>query len=167
MNHSKNTPHRTSKNELAPAVSNNSIPQVSKNDNKKNVETDVTKGNEHVRKMIRYDENNTPFVEIEKDILDGVPENRWNKKVKEVLKSKFKNGEEVGNNTIWQNASGRREFLFSKYAQKIFATDKNLYMDKLKIANDIDEIVTASRDYVNQKLKHTRKDGLKDFAWGL
>ena len=33
VNHSKNTPHRTSKNELASAVSNNSIAQESENDN--------------------------------------------------------------------------------------------------------------------------------------
>ena len=46
VNHSKNTPHRTSKNELASAVSNNSIAQESENDNnilKQDRNTDVIK----------------------------------------------------------------------------------------------------------------------------
>lgn len=119
-----------------------------------------------VREMIRYDSDNTPFVEIDSNILDGISEEQWNKKVKEVLKKKFSNGIKVGNNTIWQNAAGRREFIYSGYARKIYSSDKTLYMDKLKISNNIDEVVMASRNYINYDLKHARKDGLKDFAWG-
>ena len=48
--------------------------------------------------MIRYDSDNTPFVEIDSNILDGISEEQWNKKVKEVLKKKFSNGIKVGNN---------------------------------------------------------------------
>ena len=51
-----------------------------------------------VREMIRYDSDNTPFVEIDSNILDGISEEQWNKKVKEVLKKKFSNGIKVGNN---------------------------------------------------------------------
>lgn len=119
-----------------------------------------------VREMIRYDSDNTPFVEIDSNILDGISEEQWNKKVKEVLKKKFSNGIKVGNNTIWQNAAGRRKFIYSGYARKIYSSDKTLYMDKLKISNNIDEVVMASRNYINYDLKHARKDGLKDFAWG-
>ena len=114
--------------------------------------------------------NDAPFLachsRIDDDILDGVKKDDWNETVKKVLKNKFKNGVKVGNNTIWQNAKGRREFIFSKYAQKIFSSDKTLYMDKLRMANNADEIVKASRDYVNEGLKHIRKDGLRDFAKG-
>lgn len=116
--------------------------------------------------MIRYDTNNVPFVEVEEDILDGVAEDKWSDTVKRVLKSKLKKGVKVGRNTIWQNIKGRNEFVFSKYMQKIYNTDKTLYMDKLRISNNADEVVIASRDYVNQELKHKRKDGLKEFAWG-
>lgn len=122
--------------------------------------------NEEIGKMIRYDVDNNPFVEISEDILDGIPEEQWNKKVKSVLKSRLKNGVKIGNNIIWQNAAGRKEFVYSKYAKKIYSSDKTLYMDKMRIANNIDEIITASRNYINYDLKHARKDGLKDFAWG-
>ena len=72
-----------------------------------------------VREMIRYDSDNTPFVEIDSNILDGISEEQWNKKVKEVLKKKFSNGIKVGNNTIFMDAKGRNEFVFSRYTQKI------------------------------------------------
>lgn len=41
--------------------------------------------------------DNKPFVEVEQDILAGVPEADWVKTVKENLKKKFPNGITVGN----------------------------------------------------------------------
>ena len=72
-----------------------------------------------VREMIRYNSDNNTFVEIDSNILDGISEEQWNKKVKEVLKKKFSNGIKVGNNTIFMDAKGRNEFVFSRYTQKI------------------------------------------------
>ena len=34
------------------------------------------------------------------------------------------------------------------------------------MSNNIDEILKASDNYVNEEPNHSRKDGLKDFAWG-
>ena len=41
-----------------------------------------------------------------------------------------------------------------------------IYKDKLKTANNLDEIIIASTNYVNEDLKHTRKDSFKEFARG-
>lgn len=119
-----------------------------------------------VREMIRYDSDNTPFVEIDSNILDGISEEQWNKKVKEVLKKKFSNGIKVGNNTIFMDAKGRNEFVFSRYTQKIKKYDRKIYLDKLRMSNNIDEILKVSDNYVNEEPNHSRKDGLKDFARG-
>lgn len=116
--------------------------------------------------MIRYDENNKPFVEIEDDILVGVKKKDWGKVVKQILKNKFKDGIQLGNNIVFMNANGRREYLFSKYTQKTRNYTPRIYMDKLRMSNNIDEILKASSDYVNEAPNHVRKDGLKDFARG-
>ena len=34
------------------------------------------------------------------------------------------------------------------------------------MSNNMDEILKASDNYVNEEPNHSRKDGLKDFAWG-
>lgn len=41
-----------------------------------------------------------------------------------------------------------------------------IYKDKFKTANNLDEIIIASTNYVNEDLKHTRKDSFKEFARG-
>ena len=41
-----------------------------------------------------------------------------------------------------------------------------IYKDKLKTANNLDEIIIVSTNYVNEDLKHTRKDSFKEFARG-
>ena len=61
------------------------------------------------RFSIRYDQNNRPYVVIEEDILDSVPQKDWVKTVKDNLRQKFPNGVTVGNNVININAQSRRE----------------------------------------------------------
>ena len=41
-----------------------------------------------------------------------------------------------------------------------------IYKDKFKTANNLDEIIIASTNYVNEDLKHERKDSFKEFARG-
>lgn len=41
-----------------------------------------------------------------------------------------------------------------------------IYEDKFKSANNLDEIVIASTNYVNEDLKHQRKDNFREFARG-
>ena len=41
-----------------------------------------------------------------------------------------------------------------------------MYQDKLKSANNLDDIILASTNYINEDLKHTRKDSFREFARG-
>jgi len=118
------------------------------------------------RFAIKYDFDNRPFVSIESDILAGVPKSRWVDEVKETLAKKFPNGVRVGRNTIKINSQTRREMTYSEYTKWLARNDKSAYADKFRAADYVDEIILASRDYINEGLKHSRKDNIRDFARG-
>ena len=109
---------------------------------------------------------NEPFVEVEQDILKGVPNREWVSTVKERLKQKFPNGVAVGNNEIKIDKQSRKEMTFSKYMQWLYKNDPQLSSDKLRATNNADEILHATTDWVNEGLKHSRKDKIVDFARG-
>lgn len=115
---------------------------------------------------IKYDAKNTPYVDIEEDILQNVPRKEWVKTVKNTLREKFPDGIEVGNNTIKINKKTVREMTFSKYMQWALRNDTEAYADKLRATNNTDEILRASGDYVNEALLHPRKDNIQEFARG-
>lgn len=115
---------------------------------------------------IDYDQDNRPFVIVEEDILGGVPRPEWTTRVKEVLAKRFPNGVRVGNDTIKINGQTRGEMTFSEYTKRLRHKDAGAYADKLRAAANADEIILASRDYVNEGLKHKRKDNIKEFARG-
>ncbi|MDR3207697.1 MAG: hypothetical protein LBT60_05140, partial [Oscillospiraceae bacterium] len=121
---------------------------------------------EEERYSIGYTEDNTPFVTVDRDILAGVPENKWAKTVKDNLKQKFPNGVTVGNNQIRIDRQTRKEMTYSKYAQWLDENDRTVYQDKLRVTNNADEILRASRNYVNEKPMHHRKDDIASFARG-
>lgn len=108
--------------------------------------------------------NNEPVVVIDEDILDGVPKNEWEKKVKEVLKEKYSDGIQAGNNVIGLNSKSRNEYVSSKETQALYRKNKTVYADKMRTSNNLDEVVTANRNYVNEGLKHPRKDNITDFG---
>lgn len=119
-----------------------------------------------VRLSIKYDQNNTPYVVIENDVLAGVPKSEWVKAVKDNLREKFPDGVTVGNNVVSVNKQSRREMTFSKYMQRLFSTEPGLYADKLRATDNADEILMAAQNWVNEALLHPRKDDIIDFARG-
>ena len=118
------------------------------------------------RYSIQYDQNNRAYVVIENDILAGVPKSEWVKEIKDNLREKFPNGVAVGNNIIRINEKSRREMTFSRYMQRLFNTEPEVYADKLRATNNADEIVRAVQDWVNEALLHPRKDDIINFARG-
>ena len=118
------------------------------------------------RFSIKYDRDNNPYVVIEEDILDGVPRSEWVKTVKDNLRQKFPNGVTVGNNVININQQSRGEMTFSRYMQRLFNVEPQMYADKLRATNNVDEILRAARNWVNEALLHPRRDDIIDFARG-
>lgn len=119
-----------------------------------------------VQASIDYDTDNRPYVTVEEDILDGVPEKDWARKVKAVLREKFPDGITVGNSEI--NIGGRtgRELTWSGTSRWMRANTPVAFADKYRAANNADEILLASTDYVNEGLEHPRWDDIADFSRG-
>ena len=123
-------------------------------------------GGEGVQHRIEYDQNNRPFVVVEEDILNGVPQEDWIKTVKENLKQKFPNGVEISGRQIKINAKSQNEITRSKYSKRIAKKNPQRYADKFRATNNADEILQASRGYVGEALKHDRDDNIREFARG-
>ena len=119
-----------------------------------------------VRFSVSETEDNEPFVEVERDILAGVPEADWVSAVKENLKKKFPSGITVGNNEINIDKQSHREMTFSRYMQWLYNRDPQLRADKLRATDNADEILHAATGWVNEGLKYPRKDDIRDFARG-
>ena len=86
------------------------------------------------------------------------------KVVKDNLKEKLKDGIKVGSNIINVNSISRNEFTKSENSQYYEKYNNKKYEDKFKATNYADEILNASRNYVNEDLKHLRKDNITQFA---
>ncbi len=109
---------------------------------------------------------NKPFVEIENDILGGVPESEWIKTVKRNLATKFPNGVVVGNSQISIDSDSRKELTYSEYMKWLRRNNPDIYADKLRATDNADEILSATTDWINEEPNHTRKDDIVDFARG-
>ena len=131
------------------------------------VEREVTRGQQtEMEYAIRRDEKGKPVVSVEEDILAGVPQKDWARTVKQALKEKFPNGVTVGSNQIQITGKSRNEITNSKDTMWLKRNQSDVYADKMRAANNADEILQASTDHVSQELTHERKDDIVDFIHG-
>ena len=112
------------------------------------------------------DRSGTPVVVVDEDILAGVPQKEWAKTVKQVMKEKFPNGVTVGKNQIQITKKSRKEITNAKDAMWLKYNQPEVYADKMRAAANADEILLASRDYVNEDPTHERRDDIVDFGRG-
>ena len=116
---------------------------------------------------IKRTDDGRNYVEIEEDILQGVPKSQWGKVAMQNLAKKFPNGVQIGNNLIKINAISRNELQNSRYTQQIRKDNStDIYRDKMAATNNADELLQSNRDYVNEEVKHERKDNIKQFGRG-
>lgn len=109
---------------------------------------------------------NKSIVVIADDILKGVDKSDWVAKVKDVIRTKFSDGIPVEGKLIKVNKITRNEYTNSKNTQHYQRKDAVIYKDKFKASSNLNEIVLASTNYVNEDLKHQRKDNFTEFARG-
>ncbi|MBE7063545.1 MAG: hypothetical protein E7390_07160 [Ruminococcaceae bacterium] len=109
---------------------------------------------------------NKPFVEVEEDVLNGIPEKEWTKTVKQNLKKKFPEGIIAGNNTINIDNKSRKEMTYSGYMKWLYNNEPGIFADKLRATNNADEIVLAATNWVNEAKGHERNDNIESFARG-
>lgn len=82
------------------------------------------------------------------------------------LSQNYPNGIRVGNGVIEITGKTGREYTRSGYSRFTEKNDGQVFDDKLRAAGNLDEAVRASTDYVNEEIKHPRKDNIKEFARG-
>lgn len=115
---------------------------------------------------VKYDVNNRPYVVINQNILEGIAKKDLRKTVSNFIRDKFSPGIHVGNNFIKINAKSRSEFVNSKTTQAYFERNKRIFSDKMQSSNNLDEIIWASRDYIEEAPAHERKDSFDSFGRG-
>lgn len=123
-------------------------------------------GSEVQYMAVGYTTDNQPVAIIEEDILDGVPQDQWAKTTRNVMRDRFSEGIPIAGRLIKVNEITRSEYTKSKDTMKYRATDGTIYEDKMKAAGGLDDIILATTNYINEDLKHGRKDNFTEFARG-
>ena len=113
---------------------------------------------------IEYDSNGNAYVKIDEDILDGISEEKWFKTVKNVLKEKFRDGIDFNGKRVAVSAKSRGKFTNSDYTRNLTRDDK---ANKFRMANNLDEVITAQENTKNESPKHPRKDDILSFDRGF
>ena len=118
-----------------------------------------------VKYSIRYTTNNIPVVVVNDNIISHLYS------LKEIIKTvkkslgRFKRVPIKGQN-IYFISDTKSEFVGSKYTKWLYKNDKQTYYDKMRVAGHPQDIVYATTKYINEGLKHKRKDNIVDFARG-
>ncbi len=122
--------------------------------------------NSDVTYSVKRTADNKPFIEIEEDILAGVPEDQWKTTVFNYIRQKFKGGFDANGQHIDVTRNSAKEFARSKYSNWLERNDRETYADKLRASAYLDEITAASPDYVNEDLHHDRDGNITSFGRG-
>ena len=120
-----------------------------------------------VRYAISTDINGDQFVDVENTIIS---ETDTAKDIADILSDIVENkyGEfvNVSSQKIGINKTTAREWQKSKNAQYLLNTDIGTYTDKMNAFSNADELLTVSKNYIGEKVKHIRKDNFVEFARG-
>lgn len=111
---------------------------------------------------------------VDEDILSNLDLSNWNQETKEAAQKaatrallKFKGGIAVDGITRKVNRISRKEFTRSEYTNELFWWNSTAFLDKMRAANNLDDIVIAATDWARDgALKHPRTDNLVDFDHG-
>ncbi len=117
-------------------------------------------GSGTVSEMVRMDAAGNPYVEISDNILNGVSQTEIAKTVNQYLQT---HDIDISGRTVAVNAATRNEYHNSGYTGNIKANEPQKYMDKMRAAKEIDEIVQTSENAVDEAPKHPRRDNFKSF----
>ena len=124
------------------------------------------KGQGDVRRSVMFDADQKPYVVVDADILRGVPKSQWVKTVKNTFKRMYPDGIDMGFFRVKQNADSRNEYTNSKYTQKLRSKNAALYRKKMRMVNNLGEIVQNAYGTRNEGLKHPRNDNYQSFNHG-
>lgn len=118
---------------------------------------------------LSYTTDNRAVAVIENDIFEGkfneLSESERIKIAKNAIKE-FRPGIPVSGRLIGITRKSAGHFTNSDYTDKIRNNEQRLYEDKLNIVQNIDDVIYASTNYINEPLKYPRNDNINQFARG-
>ena len=111
---------------------------------------------------------------VDDDILAALDTTNWNKETKRKAQKaaersmlKFKDGVPVNGITYRVNKDSRNEHARSNSTDRLYRKNKEVFADKLRVANNVDEVIIATVNLSpDGKLKHERTDQFVDFLHG-
>ena len=115
---------------------------------------------------IKKDAQNKQYVDVDKDILDGVAHKDIPKVLADIIQNKFHNIIQANGQTFGVNADTNREWRWSRNETALRRRNPEMYKDKLRAFSNADELMRVSRDYVDEEPDHERKDKIVEFARG-
>lgn len=125
-------------------------------DNKETGLLEKTEGanTEQPRYSIREDRDGNKFVQVDNDILKGVPAEEQLNVVRDAIRDMFPEGFERDGNHIDNTREGRGEFVRSKYSRALGKAEPGIHADKMRMAGNLDEIIQTSTNVENEKANH-------------
>ena len=107
-----------------------------------------------VRFEIRHDADGETYIQIDEDILKGVPQENWKSVVRQAIKERFPDGFMRNGWKILNHKDGRGEFVRSKYTGLLQRTNESVYADKMRMAANLDEIITTADEVYREPANH-------------
>ena len=114
---------------------------------------------------LRKDESGKTFVSVDENAMDLNNGRSIAENINLILK-KFNNIIDVKGQKIRINKTTNGEWRVGSAARKLLETDRQAYNDKIKAIANADDILKAANKWVGEKVKHTRKDDIVEFARG-
>ncbi|MBC2870419.1 hypothetical protein H7271_02215 [Bittarella massiliensis] len=112
---------------------------------------------------IHSDAGGRPFVVIDEDILEGVPDGEQLKYIRAELKKRYPNGFERDGWKIELTSKSAKEFTGSKSTFGLKRDSRTAFEDKMRAAANLDEIIAVAENIRQESPKHARKDKIQSF----
>ena len=107
-----------------------------------------------IRFEIKRDAAGETYIQIDEDILKGVPQENWKSVVKQAIKERFPDGFVRNGWTILNHKDGRNEFVWSKSSKALQWENPTAYADKMRMAANLDEIIATADEVYREPANH-------------
>ena len=115
---------------------------------------------------IKTDTEGEKYVDVNTDNMTGVPYKDVPNALAEIVHEKFSDPVNANGQDIFISTRTSREWSRSEYSKRLGRDKPRRYTDKMNAFSQADELLTASRDYIGEALKHERHDNFVEFARG-
>ena len=109
---------------------------------------------EGTRFEIKKDAEGETYIQIDEDILKGIPQENWKSVVKQAIRERFPDGFVRNGWTILNSKDGRNEFVWSKYSKALQWENATAYADKMRMAANLDEIIATADEVYREPADH-------------